>query len=121
MACDNNFHNLLCEDATIKRPSSTVTINEYGEVIIDYDTAPVIANIKTRLDPEPGRRGLTMQLQGKAVLVEFKAFVCRDIDILENDLLIMGTREYLVIYVEEFFDYGNLHHKEVLLKRTDRL
>lgn len=120
MACDPNFYALLILDGAIKRPTTASTKNQYGEVILDQ-SAPVLYNIKTRLDPSPGKEGLSMEFQGRTVFAEFKAFICPDVDIIPNDILEVNSRTYLVLRVDPFYDGDDLHHLEVMLKRTDVL
>ena len=126
--CDSRYFALLNQTVILKRPwdanEGVKNVNEYGEVVLTYPTAPVVnSSLKARIDPirQRGELGYRIKTQGGEVFATFRAFVCSGTDIRENDTLILGTREYQVLLVDELFGRSNLHHKEVFCRRTDNL
>jgi len=126
--CDANFEALLNQVAIQKRPydsqEATKNVNQWGEVIMTYPTAPIInTSLKIRVDPRRNRSsdGLVIQTQGGEVIADYTAFVCPGEDIRENDELFIGTRSYKVLLVDELFERSKLHHKEIRMTRIDQL
>jgi hypothetical protein len=126
--CDAVFENLLIHSCVLKRPYDKTEgvrkTNEYGEVVLTYEEAQVIGtDIKCRIDPvrQRGELGFKIKAQGGEVFASFRAFFCPQIDILENDSIFIGAREYQVLLVDEFSNSTALHHKEVFLRRVDNL
>jgi len=126
--CDPDFLKLLPEIGVLKRPYDVdigvKKVNEFGEIVMTHPDAPIIeSNLPMRIDPirQRGELGKTVQIQGGEVFATFRIFVCPDVNILENDILTKGTREYQVILVDELFDSDRLHHKEVFTRRVDNL
>jgi hypothetical protein len=126
--CDANFEALLNQVAVQKRSydsqEAVKNVNEWGEVIMTYPTAPIInSSLKVRIDPEKNRTadGFKVEFQGGLVTSDYKAFVCAGSDVRENDELYIGTRHYKVLLVEELFERSKLHHLELRLCRLDLL
>lgn len=126
--CDSNFLSLLKQVAIVKRPYEldigVKKVNEFGEIVMTHPTAPIVlSDLPLRLDPirPRGELGFKVMLQGGEVFATLKAFVCGEVDIKENDIIIVGTREYQVLLVEELFDADRLHHKECWCRRIDNL
>lgn len=125
--CDSNFEALLNQTAILKRPydsdEAVKRVNEWGEVIMTYPTAPVInASLKIRVDTQRRRtaEGFEIRTQGGVVIADYLAFCCPGTDIRENDEIFIGTRHYKVLLVDELFDRDKLHHKEIRLTRIDK-
>lgn len=126
--CDSVFLALLNLKGDLKRPfdsnEGVKKVNEFGEVILTYPTAPVIvSNLSMRVDPirQRGETGFKIKAQGGEVFATFRVFLCGEVDIRENDTISIGTREYQVLLVDDLFDKDKLHHKECLCRRTDNL
>jgi len=126
--CDSSFEALLNQVAIQKRPwdsqEAVKNVNEWGEVIMTYPTAPVInSNLKIRIDPERRRtaEGFVIQTQGGEVIADYMAFCCPGEDVRANDELFIGTRSYKVLLVDELFDREKLHHLEIRMTRIDNL
>jgi hypothetical protein len=126
--CDANFEALLNQVAIQKRSydsqEAVKNVNEWGEIIMSYPTAPIInSSLKVRVDPEKNRTadGLKVEFQGGLVTSDYKAFVCAGSDVRENDELFIGVRHYKVLLVEELFERSKLHHLELRLCRLDLL
>lgn len=126
--CDSGYNALLNQTVILKRPHDTdeavKKVNEYGEIVLTYPTAPVIETaLKVRIDPikQGSESGYVVKTQGGEVYATFKVFVCPDIDIRENDIITLGTREYQVLLVDDLFSRSTLHHRECLCRRTDNL
>ena len=126
--CDANFEALLNQVAIQKRSydsqEGVKVVNDYGEVLLSYPTAPIInSSLKIRIDPEKNRTadGLKIEFQGSVVTSDYRAFVCGGKDVRENDELFIGTRHYKVLVVDDLFEREKLHHFEVRLCRLDLL
>jgi hypothetical protein len=126
--CDANFEALLNQIAILKRPwdsdEAVKKVNEYGEVILTYPTAPVVnSSLKIRVDPRRrgGADGFIVQAQGGEVISDYLAFTCPGEDVRPNDTIVIGTREYLVLLVDELFDRDKLHHLQIYMTRVDNL
>lgn len=126
--CDANFEALLNQVAIQKRSYSSEeavrNVNEWGEVVMFSPTAPVInASLKIRIDPDRNRSatGFKVETQGGLVTSDYRGFVCPGANVIENDIIELGTRKYLVLLVEELFERSKLHHKELRLTRLDQL
>ena len=126
--CDANFEALLNQVAIQKRPydsnESVKVVNDYGEILLSYPTAPIInSSLKIRVDPEKNRSadGFKVEFQGGVVTSDYRAFVCPGSDVRENDELFICTRHYKVLLVEELFERSKLHHLELRLCRLDLL
>lgn len=126
--CDSVFLNLLPQTGTLKRPYDTTEgvkkVNEYGEIVMTYPEAPVvIEELPLRIDAvrPRGEIGVKILAQGGEVYANFRIFVCGNVDIRENDTLSMGTREYQILLIEEYYDSSKLHHKECWARRVDQL
>lgn len=126
--CDSNYSALLNQTAILKRPYDTdegvKKVNEYGEVVLTYPTAPTVETaLKVRVDPirQRGELGYTIKTQGGEVYATYKIFVCPEVDIRENDSVFLGSREFQVLLVDELFGRSSLHHKECFCRRVDNL
>ena len=126
--CDANFEALLNQVAIQKRPydsqEATKNVNQWGEVIMSYPTAPVINSaLKIRVDRERNRtaEGLRVETQGGVVTADYRGFVCPGENVQENDELFIGTRHYKVLVVDELFEREKLHHFELRICRLDLL
>lgn len=126
--CDPIFLNLLPQKIIIKRPfdidEGIKKVNEFGEVVLTFDVIQVIGiDIPARIDPisQRGKTGFIIQIQGGEVFATFKVFLCPEIDVRENDVISIGTREYQVLLVEDLYGALQLHHKELLCRRIDLL
>jgi hypothetical protein len=126
--CNSRYYALLNQTAILKRPwdinEEVKKVNEYGEVVLTYPTAPTVnSSLKVRIDPirQRGELGFRIKTQGGEVFATYRAFVCPGTDIRENDSVILGAREYQVLLVDELFGRSNLHHLEVFMRRVDNL
>ena len=126
--CDPVFENLLPQRVVIKRPFDKTNgvrkTNEFGEVILIYDEAQVIGtDIPARIDAisQRGKTGFNVQMQGGEVFATFQIFMCPQIDVVENDSIFVGTREYQVILVDDLYGASKVHHHEILARRVDNL
>jgi hypothetical protein len=126
--CDANFEALLNQVAVQKRPydsnEGVRVVNDYGEVLLSYPTAPIInSSLKIRVDRERNRtaEGLRVETQGGVVTADYRGFVCAGSDVCENDELFIGVRHYKVLVVDELFEREKLHHLELRLSRLDLL
>jgi len=126
--CDAIYKGLLCHSITIKRPydiyEGIKKTNSYGEVVLTYPIAQVIGtDIPARLDPisQRGKTGFVVQTQGGEVFATYEIFLCPEVDIRENDTVTVGTREYQVLLVSDYYGATTLHHKQVLTRRVDNL
>lgn len=126
--CDIVFEALLPQVGTIKRPYDATEgvkkTNEFGEVVLTYPTAQVVGtNIKMRLDPirQRGKTGAVVRVEGIEVLSTFKIFLCPNIDVVENDSIFLGSREYQVLIVDRFYARSDIHHFELMCRRVDNL
>ena len=127
--CDANFEALLNQVAIQKRPwdsdESVRLVNEWGEVVLSYPTAPIInSSLKIRVDPDKGTRtsaGFKVETQGGVVTADYLGFVCAGEDVRENDEIFIGTRHYKVLLVDELFERNKLHHLQICLARLDLL
>jgi len=126
--CDANFEALLNQLAIQKRSYSSEEavkkVNEWGEVIMTYPTAPIINSaLKIRIDPERNRSadGFKVEAQGGILTADYRGFICAGEDVRENDTLEIGTRKYQVLLVDELFERSKLHHLEARLARIDQL
>jgi len=124
--CDANFEALLNQVAIQKRPydsqESVKNVNEWGEVILSYPTAPIInSSLKIRVDPARGSDSFKVETQGGVVTTDYLGFVCAGEDVRENDELFIGTRHYKVLLVDELFERSKLHHLQLRLARLDVL
>lgn len=124
--CDSVFLNLLPQTCTIKRPydvyEGVKNVNEYGEVVMTYPVAQTIGtDIPVRIAPlrQRGELGFKVRTQGGQVFATYRLFMCPEIDIRENDSIIVGTREYQVLLIDELYNSTVHHHKEVLCRRLD--
>ena len=113
------FVDFLNLDAKIYR-STGHTVNQYGEVIPDDDTQQ--ASTKVRIDPLKGS-GLTTVFQGQTVDITNLIFAVSNLTINHGDLIkIDGTNEtYEILLIERLYDKANLHHLEIMARRTDLL
>lgn len=126
--CDARFEALLNQTAILKRPwdsqESVKNVNQWGEVIFTYPTAPVInSSLKIRVDPisRRGSEGFKIEMQGGVVVADYVAYTCPSTDIRPNDELFIGTRAYKVLLVDDLFGRANLHHFQIRLIRIDNL
>ena len=126
--CDSNFLSLLNQVAILKRPYDAdigvKKVNEFGEIIMTHPTAPIIStDLPIRIDPirQRGELGFKVMTQGGEVFATYRAFVCGETDIRENDIITIATREYQVLLVDDLFDFDRLHHKECWSRRIDNL
>jgi hypothetical protein len=126
--CDANFEALLNQTAVQKRSYSSEEavkkVNEWGEVIMFSPTAPIINSaLKIRIDPDRNRSatGFKVEAQGGLITSDYRGFVCPGENVIENDIIELGTRKYLVLLVEDLFERSKLHHKELRLTRLDQL
>ena len=125
--CDTNFRALLNQIAILKRPwdsdEAVKKVNEYGEIILTYPTAPIINSaLEIRIDPESrSNEGFRVEIRGGVVVDDYKGFVCVGEDVRPNDEIFIGTRAYKVLLVNELFDRDKLHHFELRLARIDNL
>lgn len=126
--CDPVFLNLLPQKIIIKRPydinEGIKKVNEFGEVVITHDIAQIIGiDIPARIEPisQRGKTGFVVQIQGGEVFATFRVFLCPEVDVRENDIIVAGTREYQVLLVEDLYGAEKVHHKQLLLRRTDNL
>lgn len=126
--CDAIYENLLTQKVEITRPydinEGIKKTNEFGEVVLTFPIAQVIGtDIPARIDPirQRGELGFKIRIQGGEVFATFRIFLCPEVDVRENDSMFIGTREYQVLLVDEFYASENLHHKELLCRRVDNL
>jgi hypothetical protein len=126
--CDSVFLNLLPQVCTLKRAYDKTTgvrkTNEYGEVVMTYSEAQVTGiDVPVRVDAisQRGKTGFNVETQGGEVFATFKLFFCPEVDIIENDSVFIGTREYQILSVSEVFGATAIHHKEILCRRIDNL
>jgi len=126
--CDSVFLALLPEVGVLKRPydatEGTRKTNEYGEVVMTHTDAPIVlGDVPMRISPvrQRGELGFKVRMQGGEVYTTVRIFVCANIDVRENDVIHVGTREYQVLLVDDFFDATKLHHKELWSRRVDNL
>ena len=124
----SNFLALLSQTAILKRPydsdEGVKHVNEYGEIVLTHPTAPAVnSSLSIRIDPVRGRgaNGLTIKTQGGEVIATYRGFVQPTEDVRENDQILIGSREYQVLLVEDFFGARNVHHKELWMRRVDNL
>ena len=126
--CDSVFANLLPQLCTITRPydasEGVKKVNEYGEVIMTHSVAQIIGTdvpVRAESISQRGKTGFVIEVQGGEVRATYRFFFCPEVDIKDNDVVVMGAREYQTILVSPFYDASELHHKEVLLRRIDNL
>lgn len=126
--CDARFEALLNQTGVLKRPYDSQVgvrnVNEYGEVVMTYPTAPVItSDLKIRVDPDRrrGSEGFKVEFQGGVVIADYLSYVCPGIDVRANDTLEIGTRKYQVLIVDELFERAKLHHLQIRMRRVDNL
>jgi len=128
--CDSVFSNLLIQSCTIKRPYDSSEgikkTNEYGEVVMihtDSQRYTIGTDVSTRVEniSQRGKTGFGIEIQGGEVRATYRFFFCPEIDIQNNDIALIGTREYQVLLVSEFYDADSIHHKEVLLRNISNL
>jgi hypothetical protein len=126
--CDSVFLNLLPQTVVIKRAYDKTTgvrkTNEYGEVVMTYTEAQIVGtDIPARIDSisQRGKTGFVVETQGGEVFATFQIFMCPEVDVVENDSIFVGTREYQVILVDELYGASSVHHLELLCRRVDNL
>lgn len=114
------FSDFLNLTATIWRSVGEVSINQYGEICPTDPTQQAIT--KVRIDPLKGK-GLTTAYQGQVIDITNRIFVASNIIINHGDILkIDGTDEqFEVLLIERLYDKKNLHHLEIMARRTDLL
>ena len=126
--CDSVFLNLLPQICTIKRPYDSSeginNTNDYGEVIMTYAEEQVVGTdipVRTENISQRGKTGLGIELQGGEVRATYRFFLCPSVDIIENDVVIVGSINYQVLLVSRFYDAETLHHLEALLREITHL
>ena len=122
------FLNLLPQVCDIKRPydasEGVKKVNDYGEVVMTYAVAQIVGeDIPVRVEyiSQRGKTGFNIEVQGGEVRATFRIFMCPNADVKENDVIMVGSREYQVLLSSAFYDYSSSHHLEVLARRIDNL
>jgi hypothetical protein len=116
---DTELVGFLDHDVKIYR-SSSFTVNDYGEVILDALTLE--GTTKMRIEPARSEV-LTTMLQGKEVLITHKGFALSTEDIQIGDMVeVIATGvKYAAVLVNPYYDKDTLDHYEIFLKRVDNL
>ena len=112
-----SFNSLLNLTVEIWR-SSTSTINEWGEVILDV--AVKINDTVMRIQPARAT-DLAIEIQGKTTRITDKMFVKATEDIKLGDTIkVTGTsREYELVILGRQYGSSDLHHYEAYGIRKD--
>jgi len=122
---DSNYISLLPQTCKIIRKYDVTEgvkrRNEYGEVITTYTEPQVIGiDIPARIEflRQRGEIGYQVQIKGGTVFSTHRIFMSPKVNVIENDVIVVGSENYQVQLVERYYDFSNLHHLELFARKV---
>ena len=109
-----SFDGLIYQTCTVKRYSVTGT-DDYGNPVKNWED--YLTNVACRLTTTKGDRGRELKSGAEVVIANYKLFIDKDIDIIEQDRVVMSDGiQYEVLLVQEKQGMRGQHHKECYLQ-----